>query len=223
MCKTAGVIWCFRQMIFQWSYFLAICGFLRYGCICFAKQTYSEGGPKSRFESTFNKTCSKYPFVSQYLANLEAPSQRFMIFVFDEGGVKNGGLGDRLGGMITAIAFALRTKRTLLISADKAFGAAFTPYHPKNNGSYQWGNWGWSGYKEEYNHGDIIQLRHCINSKTTKCCLDNDFKEKVVKYISNRSYLCRWVVKPNIYNNSNLERLGITADTDLFEAAFRIH
>ena len=220
MRKTAGFTWCFRQMLFQLSHFLAICEFLRYGSVCSAKQTYSEGGPRSRFESTFDKTCSKYPFVSQYLANLEAPAQRFIIFVFDERGVKNGGLGDRLGGMITAIAFALRTRRTLLISADKAFEAAFTPYHPNNNGSYLWGNWGWSGYLDEYNHGgNIIQLRNCVNSRNTKCCLDDDVKEKVVRYISNRAYLCRWVVKPDLYNNSNLERLGITADTDLFEAA----
>lgn len=66
-------------------------------------QSYSNGGPKRRFEDGFNSTCSKYPFVAQHLANFEAPSQLFMIFVIYEAGVSN-------GGVISAIAYAIRTE-----------------------------------------------------------------------------------------------------------------
>ena len=40
----------------------------------------------------------------------------------------NGGLGDRLGGLITAMAFALRTNRIFLIHGDKSFEESFRPY-----------------------------------------------------------------------------------------------
>lgn len=185
-------------------------------------QSYSDGGPKRRFENGFNSKCSKYPFVAQYLANLQAPSQRFIIFVYHEAGVNNGGLGDRLGGMISAIAYALRTGRTLLISGDKAFEESFQPYHPQNNGSYSWGNWSWSGWNDDYGRGsNFTHLRYCVNPKRSAkiCQLDADLPETVVKYRSNRSFLCRWVMRKEVYGGSSLSKLGITSETDLFEAA----
>ena len=187
-----------------------------------SNQSYSNGGPKRRFEDGFNNTCSKYPFVAQYLANFEAPSQRFMIFVFHEAGVSNGGLGDRLGGMISAMAFALRTGRTLLISGDKAFEESFQPYHPQNDGRYTWGDWSWSGWSDEYARGsNFTHLRHCVNPKRSAkvCQLDEDLLERTVKYRSNRAFLCRWVMKKEVYDRSSLLSLGITSETDLFEVA----
>jgi hypothetical protein len=186
------------------------------------KETYSGSGARKRFEANFNNTCSKYPFVVQYIANLEAPSERYVVFVFHETGSNNGGLGDRLGGMVSAVAFALRTGRTLLISGDKAFNEAFQPYHPRNESRYQWGDWNWSGWKKEYSqNSNMTYLKNCVNPKPSAriCQLDNDMPHKVVKLRSNRAFLCRWVVKPKIYQKSNLARLGISGDTDLFEAA----
>ena len=58
-----------------------------------------------------------------------ADTDEYMIYVFNEknkGG--NGGLGDRLGGLITAMAFALRTNRIFLIHGDKSFEESFRPY-----------------------------------------------------------------------------------------------
>ena len=208
----------FRQLLC----FLAICDIFAYGQIGAASQSYSESGPRSKFESNFNKTCNKYPFVAEYLANMENPSQNYMIFYYDGAGVDNGGLGDRLAGLVTAVAFALRTKRTLLISGDKALNEAFEPYHPNNNGRFQWGNWSWSGWtKEEATPSqNISRPRNCVKmSESPKCWLDDDIPHRVIRYISNRCYLCRWTVRPELYEKSNLTRLGITNETDLFEAS----
>ena len=156
------------------------------------------------------------------MANLEAPSQRFMVYLFDEGGVDNGGLGDRLAGMISAVAFALRTGRTFLISADKAFEDAFQPYHPNNGGRYTWGNNSWSGWQEKNSHSsNISHLHKCLNPNPSQtiCCLDKDLPGNIVRYRCNRAYLCRWVVKLKLYASSNLKRLGINKDTDLYEAS----
>lgn len=187
------------------------------------EQTFSKSGARNRFEKRFNDTCSKYPFVANHLSNLENPSQRYMIFVFHETGINNGGLGDRLGGMVSAIAFALRTRRTLLIAGDKAFEESFEPYHPNNNGRYKWGDWKWAGWKNDFMNdtSEMIHIRNCVNPRPSAkiCQLDNDFPQKVVKFRSNRAFLCRWVVKPNVYYKSNLMQLGITNSTDLFEAA----
>lgn len=185
-------------------------------------QSFSNSGPRSRFEDRFNKTCGKYPFVKKYVSNLESPSQRFIIFAFHEAGSSNGGLGDRLGGLVTAVAYALRTGRTLLISGDKAFEEAFQPFHPNNGGRYHWRDWHWAGWRDEYSHGgNFTYLRNCVNPRPSAkiCTLDNDLPQKVVKLRSNRAFLCRWLVKREIYEKSSLADLGINSETDLFEAA----
>ena len=201
---------------------LAILSFFRTDQVAIADQKFSQSGPRERFENNFNKTCGKYPFVAEYVANLEAPSQRFLVYLFDEAGVDNGGLGDRLAGMISAVAFAMRTGRTLLLSADKAFEDAFQPYHPNNGGRYTWGNRSWSGWQEKNSHGpNTSHLLQCVNPRPSQtiCCLDKDLPGNIVRYRSNRAFLCRWVVKLKLYANSNLKRLGINKDTDLYEAS----
>ena len=190
-------------------------------------QSYSESGARQRFVNRFNATCNKYPFVQEYVTNLMSPAQRYVIFVFHEAGGLNGGLGDRLGGMVSAIAFALRTGRTLLISGDKAFEESFQPYHPdllstsgRKHKRRRWGDWDWAGWKRDY-AGNMTYLRQCVNPKpnAAMCQLDTDVPQRVVKYRSNRAFLCRWVIKQALYRNSGLARMGITAQTDLFEAA----
>ena len=211
-----------RMLLMRLVTGLAILSFFRTDRIAIADQKFSQSGPRERFQDAFNKTCGKYPFVSEYVANLEAPSQRFMVYLFDEAGVDNGGLGDKLAGMISAVAFAMRTGRTLLIFADKAFEDAFQPYHPNNGGRYTWGNRSWSGWQEKYSRGsNTTHLHQCVNPRPsqTVCCLDKDLPQNVVRYRSNRAYLCRWVVKLNLYATSNLKRLGINKDTDLYEVS----
>ena len=196
---------------------------LIYANLCLSKTTlFSESGSRQRFENRFNQTCRKYPFVNDFVRNLENPSRRYVIFVYHETGQGNtGGLGDRLGGMVSAIAFALRTNRTLLISADKAFEDAFQPYQMNNHvGKYKWGNWDWAGWDRSFS-GNMTYLKLCVNPKPSafNCQLDDDYPEQVVKYRSNRAFLCRWVTKNDLYIKSELNRMGITKETDLFEVA----
>ena len=51
----------------------------------------------------FKKTCSKYKFVNDFVDSLINPRDEYTIYVFNDGSTGNGGLGDRLGGMITKI------------------------------------------------------------------------------------------------------------------------
>lgn len=194
--------------------------FFTIGSTITSDQSFSNSGPRGRFEERFNQTCGKYPFVQKFLSNLEHPSDRFILFAFHEAGSSNGGLGDRLGGLVTAVAYALRTGRTLLISGDKAFNEAFQPFHPNNGGRYHWRDWQWAGWRDEYSHGgNFTYLRNCVNPRTKSCALDVDLAQKVVKFRSNRAFLCRWVVRQEIYEKSSLADLGISTETDLFEAA----
>lgn len=51
---------------------------------------------QTRFQRSFNESCLKYPFIQRYWDSLENP-KRHIVFVLHEQGLKNGGLGDRIG------------------------------------------------------------------------------------------------------------------------------
>jgi len=222
--------------------------YLQYLSPTTSSRSYSGSGGREKFERVFMKTCSKYPFVQQYINLVERPSDEFTIFVFHEPGQgNNGGLGDRFGGLVTAIAYSLRANRTFLVSGDKAFEESFTSYHPSkllhvkptsasssssssSSSSFSsfssslggWGDWNWAGWKREY-HGNMTFMRHCINPKPRDiaCALDNtNIPTRVVKFRGNRAYICRWAVKPNLRHLNILSALGVDRDKDdLFEVA----
>ena len=104
---------------------------------------------KQKFENSTRQKCSKYPFFETFESMIRNPSGDYLIFVYHEhGSGGNGGLGDRLAGMITALAFALRTRRTFLIVGDDSFEKSFRPYfNPSNKTSKDsslnpsWANW----------------------------------------------------------------------------------
>lgn len=189
--------------------------------------SYSQGGAKARFDEKFQKTCSKYTFVDKYLENMRNPSNDYLIFVFHEAGQKaHGGLGDRVAGIITAMAYAIRTKRTFLLQGDQAFEEAFRPYFPPDeNGKvmsehFTWKSWDWANWNREY-AANMTKLP-CINPHKSAhhCSLDLHYhsKYKVIKYYGNRSYLCRWLIKPSLGLRKELaETLGITERSDLYE------
>lgn len=183
--------------------------------------TFSEGGSRQRFEDKFTKVCRKYPFFQHYLDTIESPRENYVIYVFHEPNTgSGGGLGDRLGGLITAFAFAMRTNRTFLVTGDAAFEEGFRPYHPTR--SLSWANWDWAGWNKAAHWKNMTYNRHCVNPKpqNTQCALDSDLPFRVVKVKSNRSYLCRWLVKDNVVPLDHLYKtLGITASSDLFEVA----
>jgi hypothetical protein len=85
------------------------------------------------FEKTFQDRCNptKYPFMDRFYRNLEAPSDRFVNFVFHEHGLRNGGFGDRLAGLISSAFIAIRYNRTLVIQSGNGFEELFRPYHPR--------------------------------------------------------------------------------------------
>jgi hypothetical protein len=90
------------------------------------------------FNFKFNTTCGKYPFVQKYFHSLDVPHKDVLIYSFYESKYKkSGGLGDRLAGMVSAIAFALRSDRTFLIQGDSTFSAAFKPFGRTRS----WSDW----------------------------------------------------------------------------------
>lgn len=131
------------------SYLLLISLFLFTFCIhCGAGMNYTTASNKrQKFEENFQHRCSKYPFVDKFHNMLRRPYSDFLIFVYHEPGQGgNGGLGDRLAGIITALAFALRSNRTFLIVGDESFEKAFAPYFKTDDFSSasvqpSWANW----------------------------------------------------------------------------------
>ena len=87
---------------------------------------------RERFEKSFEDKCLKYPFVHQWIHRLENPGGRYYTFVFQDDHWNNGGLGDRIGGLLTAIATSLRTNRQLLVTSSNRFDELFRPYHPED-------------------------------------------------------------------------------------------
>jgi hypothetical protein len=135
--------------------------------------SYSRSYGRKKFEDSFVEKCSKYSFVQKYLDLQHRSEQqelnRYMLFVYNDGGKGHlGGLGDRLGvlslsqllhyyplshllpqGLLTAIAYSIRTSRILVIQGDRALKESFTPYHPsylhdkdnKISRNRTWANW----------------------------------------------------------------------------------
>ena len=67
---------------------------------------------KTNFEKSFHDKCDKYPFVQQWTSLLEHPPMKHhLIFLYQQAGLRNGGLGDRMAGVISSVAIALRYGR----------------------------------------------------------------------------------------------------------------
>ena len=185
-----------------------------------------------RFESRFNKTCMKYPFVNKWINQLENTGDKYVVFVYHEEGLRNGGLGDRIGGLISAMTISLRLNRTLLIQSANDFGTLFRPYHPTDialpgpQQRYTWSNWtNWSRYNVSYSNNDNTELDlwdciNCVTWKNRKCGMDDgDVGHPIVKLRANRAFLCKWMKHPELQAHKELLPLGIGPKTNLFEAA----
>ena len=200
---------------------------------------YSDHGARDAFEHSFKASCYHFSFVHLFLDIMEREpnnDDRFVIYSFAEHGMgSNGGLGDRLAGLITASAFALRSGRRLLITGDAPFRASFAPYHRSNRKQrdvtlkevrFDWHNWQWAGWQDAY-YSNMTFVHGCVNPKARNlgCALDGDSSAKlssfkVVKYRGNRCYLCRWAARPDPKLQDELLRsLGVRAGTDLYAVA----
>eukprot|EP01040_Poterioochromonas_malhamensis_P019164 gene19163-22574_t len=98
-----------------------------------------------KFEDSFHEKCDKYPFVQQYNKLLTNPTGRYITFVMQQPNLRNGGLGDRIAGLSTAVMLSLRFNRTLIIRSGNFLHLYFRPFHPTDIHAqppqYTWENW----------------------------------------------------------------------------------
>lgn len=183
----------------------------------------------SAFKALYQANCAQYPFIQKYHSMLRAPSKEYLIFVYHDTShhVSNGGLGDRLAGLVTAFLYALRTNRNFLIEADAAFEHLFRPFVEDSWGLSSrpiWSDWSWSGWNPAYS-SNMTKL-HCVNPRPghRHCALENQaaFEQfKVIKYYGNRAYLCRWFARADRQLKDELTALfgsALSPQTDLYHA-----
>lgn len=197
---------------------------------------------KDRFERTFHEKCSKYPFVQKWVRKLENPGKKYYTFVFQDDHWKNGGLGDRIGGLLTAIATSLRTDRQLLVTSSNRFHDLFRPYHPTdivkpmNESKYTWHHKKWKQWTEweagwSENDEFELDLYYCINCPAWRnkiCGLDDgdtgmSHNEPYVKLRGNRAFICKWATHPELGASKQLKKkvFNVTSfdEVNLYEAA----
>jgi hypothetical protein len=171
---------------------------------------------RSRFENAFVDKCQKYPFVKQWENKLEHTGDRYVTFMYHEPGLRNGGLGDRIGGLLNAMGIALRFNRTLLIESQNGFHDLFRPYHSSvvegspnysADEKYTWNqkNWtDWTNWQKKYVDQDDTEYDmwwciNCVAWRNKVCAMDDkDVPHPNIKIRGNRSYLCKWASHPDI-------------------------
>lgn len=205
--------------------------FLAWGSVitCF-EFPYSEV-IQAQFHQNFEEKCVKrYPhLIQQYINKLETPNDRYIMFVFEEGGLKNGGLGDRLAGLISAVAMALRFNRTLLIRDSSGLSQHFRPYHPtdiyEEEPRFLWDRYlSWSHYNPALSNHDETEydLYYCINhgtSKTAACSMQGgDVSQPNILLRCNRVYFCHYeMATSTVAHDEWRNKLGIKPTDDLYE------
>lgn len=225
--------------------------------VCFGiKNDFVEGdynlSIRELFHRNFHAKCSKYPFVQRYQRMLEDPAPRYVVFTYHKPYLRNGGFGDRMGGLVTAAAYALKYNRTLILQASNGMFDLFKPYHPLDieegfgeveEPVYTWEDAGsWSKYTlRGYRHTALniqaeatdsiyFNLDDCVSNteegfstaQTLKCSMmAGDVPQPVVRFTSNRAYLCLWgskVSKP-YPAYAEMKWLGLGPKANLLEAA----
>ena len=126
-------------------------------------------------------------WVKKWVQKLEDPGDKYYTFVFQDDHWRNGGLGDRIGGLLTAVATSLRTDRQLLVTSSNKFHELFRPYHPTdvlkptNESKYTWNRkkWKeWTKWEPGWSENDEFELDlyYCINCPAWRnkiCGLDD--------------------------------------------------
>jgi hypothetical protein len=190
---------------------------------------------REKFDHKFAKSCQKYEFIERYLNLWKDDNVReYVAFVFHEHGQNSGaggGLGDRLGGLLTALAFAIRTNRKFILqSDDPELAQLFRPIPPstKHNltegNERTWSDWKWMSWEHNFSQ-NLTNLR-CVNPNrwSQHCALDSTDAHKnfqVIRYAGNRCYMCRWLKLANTdAQREHLKAsLGIDWNTNLYELA----
>eukprot|EP01039_Chlorochromonas_danica_P007515 gene7515-8312_t len=176
---------------------------------------------QNQFTQAFYDRCWKYSVFREYTRQLEnghLSNRRFVVFVFHQKRLRNGGLGDRLAGLISAMNFAIRFNRTLLVRSENKIGRLFSPFHPlpevRARLSYEnWTQWA-TGYNPSWENHDETEhdMWYCINNVGTgspRCSLEwGDVNQQIILLRSNRCYLCRdWNLPPSVASHQDLLHL----------------
>lgn len=203
-------------------------GFVVLFCKLAEASYYSKEALKLKFESNFIQKCSKYPFYKTHLSMLERPSHDYLQYVFHDGTNSGGGLGDRLGGLITAYAFAMRTNRTFyMTAADESFKDSFQPYYPSSNhhaNPYSWKELSWTKLSNHPHISSNSTYHDCVNPKPNarRCAMEKNEPIQHIKFRGNRAYLCRWTCHGkhiHVDIEELLATLGVSSEVDLFDVA----
>jgi hypothetical protein len=201
---------------------------------------------RDHFEKTFHNTCRRFKFIQDYWKMLESPPGQVVEFEFNVKGAKEGdlgGVGDRLGGLISAVAIALRFQRLVVIDADEAFNQYFRPLRnpsivkafPRAEVFSYENSSAWAKYTPS-NDPRLVNndMSRCSNPEyhpefylnpenIHKCGLDNykldDVKDQpIIKIRANRCYLCKWMSNPTDAARSQLiDVLGLSENDNLYE------
>jgi hypothetical protein len=198
---------------------------------------------RAKFEANFHRRCQKYAFVEQYYQSLERPHKRYIVFTFHAPNFNYGGLGDRLGGLVTAFALAHKYNRNLIVRSANGFASYFRPHYRGNERdaepAYLWNNSDvWSNFLEAVQNPNltVYNLKDCVNNVETqaawsdpeeelvsKCAMDQGVPHTVINFRSNRAYLYRWRhEKHHTSYEEMVSKLFVGQDprtVDLFEAA----
>ena len=182
---------------------------------------------KSKFEKDFHQKCDKYPFVKRYVEMVEQNNEegRFVTFVFNDINQVTGGMGDKLAGLTTAAAVALRFNRTLLIRSDNEVHRLFRPYHPTDINSasplytYQQ-KYAFTHFNPLHKNVKSERDMQCHNVHLLYCSLpDGDVPQQNIVYYTNRAFLAIYDSNTTILAHSQMQELGVTRTSDLFEVA----
>lgn len=163
---------------------------------------------RGEFLHNFQQRCMKYSFVEQYLQQFSSesfkpkPHQRYLIFTYQDDNISSGGMGDRMGGIITAFLMAMRFNRTLIIKGPPAFTELFRPFHPKDilrsQEQFLWENWkSWTSYEtflesQSKNNNDenitknLTKIEQGLTYNLTHCVSDTltEFTDKQIQECS---------------------------------------
>eukprot|EP01041_Mallomonas_annulata_P005993 gene5993-12079_t len=154
--------------------------------------------------------CTKFPWATKNYS-ISNPTERAVVFLFNQKNTYSGGLGDRLAGIISSFAFSIRTNRTFILvinDYDTGLSKAFQSHHKYVLYSNQ-----------SIISNDTYDLTFCINPSNSLCSMDFDVPHKTVIVRSNRALLCRWTSYPQVAAYQELLHMGISNTTDLYEAA----
>ena len=180
---------------------------------------------QDRFQSSFDNSCKKYPFVEKFR---EVSNEKFLVFVLhdpkdgDNLGV-GGGWGDNVAGIITATMAATKLDRTLIIQSRDLFSTRFTIWGVGHDNEKR--EVAYTRYLELEKDPENVQERmtRCINRCVGWCSFNeaetNDTNFPIIKYRSNRANLCVWTNKRDKKYFWDLDSLGVTSESDLIEVA----